>query len=452
MYLARGVHCLVGETMRLPTLIPQTLPWSAASVCVALLGALGCEAQEPVSLEVTVENISPETSIYAANAMRSEQPLDEPGVLGSDETWSCVVPARADLHLQVLAKLDGFDDVYVAAQPGGLPIGSGDGDLAEGRHSSALALWDAGDADQPKTSARPPHRAPISPFEFGVDAGSDGPTRASEAEALVDLSTRVLDDSTLEVRLHNRTSDDATVPTPIGEIELSAGVCLVMDPDAQVFAEGAPASAELLALASEGDPQPLLRELPRLSSSLSSVLWAQHDGDAALYDPGELASPGLEQFAEDGFVLTRLHELDFSPTVDAHGLAAPTNGWELAPGQRVRFELDAYPGDRLTLMSAYFAANDFIVGTSRPGIPLFDQGVPNIGEQEVFVQLVDVGTEVDEAPGIGPNQYARQPAPGGGWVEDARVEIVDHRAEPWAYPRASEIMRVSVALVEDDPS
>ena len=441
---------------------PQpTLRWSISAapfaLALALAPGLGCAEDEPTRFEITVENITPSSSIYDVRALEATQPDADPDTLEPGESWRCVVPSAPGARLQILAKLSGFDDAYVALEPGGMPMWSyGLSPLApmEGDRSDILVVFDAGSGGDGEV-ASPPHQGPVTRLRQGGEGGEADPDASLMAmpavEDLFSLRTRELGDWSFEVTVENLATPDKAWPNGLGEPRLIGGVCVVLDENARLFEIGSRASDELLALAEDGDPEPLItaiREGSGIASDLSAVLWAKHDGDGALYDPGEFATPGLEHFAEDAFALTRLHEIRDDATFDDFGLVLPLDGWTMVPGERVRFQLEAYPGDRLTVMSAYLAANDYIVGTGRTGIPLFDQGVPNVGAHDEYLELVDVGTEVDEAPGLGPNQYIYQPDSGGGWLEGIRAEVVDGEDDGWLHPRADEVMRVTIEIVD----
>jgi hypothetical protein len=55
--------------------------------------------------------------------------------------------------------------------------------------------------------------------------------------------------------------------------------------------------------------------------------------------------------------------------------------------------------------------------------------------------LLDDGTEVDEEPGIGPNQGPRQKAPNTGAEENGVVQKVNDQA---AYGETEKVMRVTI--------
>lgn len=58
--------------------------------------------------------------------------------------------------------------------------------------------------------------------------------------------------------------------------------------------------------------------------------------------------------------------------------------------------------------------------------------------------LWDAGTEVNEEPGVGPNQAPRQPAPNTGPSEHGVVRPV---RDGYTYPATAEVIRVTITTV-----
>jgi hypothetical protein len=77
-------------------------------------------------------------------------------------------------------------------------------------------------------------------------------------------------------------------------------------------------------------------------------------------------------------------------------------------------------------------SNDWFYSNDRP-IALFASGKPVSGDMSAQVSLWDAGTEVDEEPGLGPNQGPRQ--------KDAEAGVREHQAiahatGKWSYPKS----------------
>ena len=87
-------------------------------------------------------------------------------------------------------------------------------------------------------------------------------------------------------------------------------------------------------------------------------------------------------------------------------------------GDAYRFHFVANLGDHLSLANMFVQSNDLFIAPSDTGIALFDgDGKPIRGDITDMFPLWDAGTEVNEAPGMGPNQAPRQPAANTGQTE-----------------------------------
>ncbi len=87
-------------------------------------------------------------------------------------------------------------------------------------------------------------------------------------------------------------------------------------------------------------------------------------------------------------------------------------------------------------------SNDLFYAPGRRGVSLFDaKGKPLSADITSQLQLWDAGTEVNEEPGLGPNQAARQPAPNTGPSQHKRIAIVN---DAFHYPKTGDVIRVTV--------
>ena len=76
---------------------------------------------------------------------------------------------------------------------------------------------------------------------------------------------------------------------------------------------------------------------------------------------------------------------------------------------------------------------------------LFDaKGQPVSGDITSKITLWDAGTEVNEEPGVGPNQAPRQPAPHTGPREHGVVRPIAEVKDGFHYPSVSEVIRVTI--------
>ncbi len=161
--------------------------------------------------------------------------------------------------------------------------------------------------------------------------------------------------------------------------------------------------------------------------------YAVYHDEAPIFRPGAPAgSDGLEPLAEDGNAEAMIASLATRRTVHASGM--------FVPGQS--FEIAAKPGERLAFATMFVQSNDLFYGPRESGIALFDaSGRPISGDLTGEIALFDAGTELNQAPGAGPDQAPRQSAPNTGASEEVPIGPV---SDPFSYPAAAEVVRITV--------
>ena len=211
--------------------------------------------------------------------------------------------------------------------------------------------------------------------------------------------------ATFNVRMAN-VSTPGAVSTSTGasvDAKFAPGVLVIHEAGIQLFTEGQPLDfASFEGLVEDGDNGPFLAELSAVDGVLVAKSYASLDED---YNSAPMG-PG------DDALLTE--------TVD--------------------------PGLRLSLVAMYGESNDVFVATPPAGIELFDaEDLPLYGEIAAEMQFWDAGTEVNEEPGVGPNQPARQAGPNTGDDENgvvAAIGAVD--AAGFGYPAVSDWLSVEL--------
>jgi len=124
---------------------------------------------------------------------------------------------------------------------------------------------------------------------------------------------------------------------------------------------------------------------------------------------GEPASPGLQRQAEAGQPDDLLAAMKTAEGVRSAVTFDRTD----------TFTITAKPGEMLTLATMFGQSNDCFYSPKGGAIRLFDrEGRPITGERAVEVVLYDAGTEVNQVPGLGPDQG---PAPGPKQLAAGRV-------------------------------
>jgi hypothetical protein len=177
------------------------------------------------------------------------------------------------------------------------------------------------------------------------------------------------------------------------------------------------------------------------------VLWAVHTGSSnPIFVGGQRdAGKGLETLAETGNPGPLARALAGAAGVVAVGADDKPIGSSAAgpipPGKSYEFEIEAAPGQFLSTAWMFGQSNDLFYSNDRP-IRLFDgAGRPVAGDMTAQLSLWDAGTEVNEEPGLGPNQGPRQTSPDAGIVEK---QAVAHVSDKWTYPRTGEVLRMTV--------
>lgn len=188
-----------------------------------------------------------------------------------------------------------------------------------------------------------------------------------------------------------------------------------------------------------------------LPSPLAPGAYAVHSGATPLFMAGQADQGlGLEALAEDGDPSGLAAALAGNSAAIHSGVFTTPDGADgpgpLFPGSSYSFTFEAAPGERLSFATMFVQSNDLFFAPDEMGIALFDdEGKPLSEDVTDAVLLWDAGTEVNEEPGVGPNQAPRQAGPNTGEDEMGVVRLVD---DGYSYPDVDDLIRVTVT-VED---
>jgi hypothetical protein len=198
----------------------------------------------------------------------------------------------------------------------------------------------------------------------------------------------------------------------------------------------------------------------RIINVFSAVFAAIHLNPQFLYtlDDNDYGL-GLQNLAENADVSKLLQSYRAVNDVEVIGVAdEPSTGslGILAPNQSFTLLLSAVSKSaRLSLATSFLQGNDILVMTPDQGIPLFDENLePLNGDITSLFQFYDLGTEVNEAPGIGPNQVIRQTgdAPLGqvspGIPERESIVELNRVNDGFSYPELESSIRVTIRVRE----
>jgi hypothetical protein len=214
--------------------------------------------------------------------------------------------------------------------------------------------------------------------------------------------------------------------------------------------------------AGNGDPQRFTVRVENVSTAMTlklsngetapaptaPALWLVHTSADPLFAKGRPdRGLGLERLAEDGSPSALASSLQGMVGVTGAGFVNTPMGamapGPILPGNRYEFEVTATaPGQRLTLAFMFGQSNDLFYAPAGDGIPLFDRdGKPVSGDVTSRFQLWDAGTEVNQEPGLGPDQAPRQKAENTGTAENGSVRLV---RDAFTYPATRDVIRVTI--------
>lgn len=187
----------------------------------------------------------------------------------------------------------------------------------------------------------------------------------------------------------------------------------------------------------------------QLPGPFAPGVWAVHDpATAPLFEENVPdRGLGLAAIAEDGNPADLAGALQGAAGISSSGVFNTPAGADgpgpLFPGHAYEFQVDGMPGDYLSFASMLVQSNDIFVGPGQNGLALFDQnGNPINGDITHMTPLWDVGSEQNEAPGMGPNQAPRQSGPNTGPGEGG-VSVFSNSTR--SLPLAGGIVDVTVA-------
>ena len=184
--------------------------------------------------------------------------------------------------------------------------------------------------------------------------------------------------------------------------------------------------------------------------TVAPVLYVIHTNRAPLFTSGEPdRGKRLEALAEDGPTGPLEKSLKGQPGIVHVGSTdtpvGASSAGDIWPGQHFEFKITAKPGERLTIATMFVQSNDLFYAPREEGIALFDaSGKPIAGDVTSQILLWDAGTEVNEEPGLGPNQGPLQPGPNTGPAEHGVVRPITEVKDGFHYPTVPEVLRVTI--------
>jgi hypothetical protein len=239
-------------------------------------------------------------------------------------------------------------------------------------------------------------------------------------------------------------STATTMHTSMGDLPIHVSPMLwaVHTSPAPLFASGmADRGQGLEQIAEAGNTAPLalvMSELSGAATPISPLVAVVHASGEPLYSIGKPdRGQGLEQIAESGNTSSLAAAVPGSMVVNTPVGAAAAG--PALPGQGYLFTITAKTGDRLSFATMFGTSDDWIFGTPVDGIPLFGaDGQPVSGDVTRMISLFDVGTEINEEPGIGPDTGPQQATPDQGPVDPIR-QVREVPAAEYARPVSAHV-------------
>jgi hypothetical protein len=445
-----------------------------SALLLAALMAVGCGADETMeepqnsdgstTFKVRLENVAMFKQLKSG-VYNTKVGGTAPGPLAPGDAFEFTFTAGRGQKLSFASMLGQSNDWIFATPPGGIELYQG-GYPISGDFTSSVALWDVGtEADEepgvgshtgpnqassldgPGAPDSDPNVRKVQPLTRLADGTSfNVPPTASMIRVTVrsEVITRKF-----TVRIENVASDTTTLQTSKGArpVRVSPGVWTLTTAGDALFTEGkADRGLGLEAIAESGAVSQLATELASstgVGTPLSPGVFVVHRAAGPMFKLGEAdRGQGLERIAEEGNPAPLAQALSESLPVGTKSgtFTAPSGDYgtaPLTPGLAYEFEVKAFPGDRLSLVTMFGMSNDWFFGTAPEGIALFDDaGMTLTGDSTAMIHLYDLGSELSEEPGVGPNIAPQQPAPNTGATDtDNKVREVSSAVYGTPVPR-----------------
>ena len=401
------------------------------------------------TFHVRIENISEAFPYTSSGVFNTPVGSAGPGPAGPGATYEFSFDAAPGSNLSFATMFVQSNDLFYAPGDTGMPLFDAAGNPVSGDVTSEIGLWDAGTEVNEEPGVGPNQAPRQAGPNTGADEGgpvqlvADGFIYPDVADA-IQVTVTSTSDTGFTVAIQNIAADDSVILAP--------GVWVVHTPDMMpLFASGQPdMGMGLEHIAEDGNPADLggmLASKTGVVGVLAPGIWAVHSAAIQLFQDGQPdAGLGLEALAEDGNPANVAAAVAGASAVMSAGVFSVPDGatdpGPVTPGGAYEFTLDAAEGYYLSFATMFVQSNDLFYAPDPMGIALFDaSGVPISGDITMYVHLWDAGTEVNEAPAVGPNQAPRQTGPDTGADENGVVQIVN---DGYAYPPTDHVIRVTI--------
>jgi len=178
--------------------------------------------------------------------------------------------------------------------------------------------------------------------------------------------------------------------------------------------------------------------------ALSPGMFVVTNDKMNFFKAGKKANDALEALAEDGnpeLLSKNLLTVIGSSRMGIFNMPVGTDkAAPILPGGSYEFTFTAEEGQKLNFITMYGQSNDLFYAPEK-AIDLFIKGEAVSGDITAKLMLWDAGTEVNQAPGIGSEQAPRQKAANTGATEKGVVGTVK---DGFSYPNTKDVLKVTI--------
>ncbi len=424
---------------------------------VLAMGTVTAQDADEVTFTVRVENVSGQDSadFRYVGIFSKPQGADRALPISPGQAYVFDFKAQPGDHLSFATLFAESNDTFFAPAESGIALYGESGSPLNGDVSDQIYLWDAGtEVNEPlgEGENQPPRQPSPNTGESEDGVVQQVSDEFDPAPDYMRVTISVVSPNVFRVQIDNRSGSDSA-PTVF-----SPGVFVVHTADqaAPLFTAGeADRGQGLEILAEDGNPEALAASLAGSTAddvSPSPLIYVVTPADQTTAFLANIIlnqRSGFEKLAEDGDPLP-LGMIVAALEPKAFGvIGTPTDGSEagsLLPGQAYEFDVTLSPDDRLWVAFMFGQSNDLLIAPDEDGIALFapNNNMPLSGPITGAFILWDIGSEVNEAPFVGPNQAPRQPSANSGVTGSGIVQPVVLVNDGFVWPSVLSSIQVSV--------